>query len=129
MSLDDRHMGQLTVVMSWRDTLLRDAPPQEGSISGGNQAPQESPNHPHLTCRAVYRLLVRRSKACWRALVRSVRSAHVGKASKGGEHKLLVARARAPLPRAPTSDPKLTQPVLAGLASASRGAHSSSKCA
>ena len=84
------------------------SPRQKGRFWAPTRLPQKQPNHPYATCRAVYQLLVRPSKTCWRALMRSARSAHVSKASRGACTSCRMNRARA-IPPSPTSDSKRTQ--------------------
>ena len=89
-------------------------PPKISPFWAAVTAPQEPPNHPYLTCRAVYQVLVRRSKACWRALVGSGRSAHVGKASTDGCTSCRMRRARVPHPhRRPRAQSSHTMWVMA----------------
>ena len=128
MSVVDRHAGELAVLASWRGTCALSATRQKGRFWAATRAPQEQPDHPYPTRRAVYQVSVRRSKACWRAPMWSKRSAHVGKALRGACTSCRMRRAQA-VPAPPTSDPQSSHgDVVVDLPSASRGAHSSSMC-
>ena len=113
VSVDESHVVWLVVLASSMDVAVLATTAQKSRFWAATRAPPEQPKHPHLPRRAVYQLLVRQSKACWRAVMRSVRSAHAGKASRGACTSCRTLRARVPYPP-PTSAPAHTTMWLPG---------------